>query len=235
MLTGHVCSTKPLSSDHSLEAFELIRSWIDDCLLHHDACKTTVSGDVIGENIMPRLPKRVLDIGDAPYSPFVKLVETHGRSGRYVGLSHCWGSITKQPLKTTKDSIKDHLNGIAFKMLPKTFQDAVTVTRTIGIRYLWIDSLCILQDDKKDWLQESAQMGSICERGYLTIAASDAIDSTEGCFISRRPDLLTVEIPYYSDVEDTEGSICISALPPHEPTCRPGSYLRTMSQLSRNL
>lgn len=149
MLAGHVCSTKPLSSDHSLEAFELIRSWIDDCLLHHDACKTTVSGDAIGENIMPRLPKRVLDIGDAPYSPFVKLVETHGRSGRYVSLSHCWGSITKQPLKTTKDSIKDHLNGIAFKMLPKTFQDAVTVTRAIGIRYLWIDSLCILQDDKK--------------------------------------------------------------------------------------
>ena len=60
-------------------------------------------------------------------------------------------------------------------------------------------------------------MGSIT-RAYLTIAASDAIDSTEGCFISRRPDLPTVEIPYYSDVEDTEGSIYISALSLHEPT-----------------
>ena len=113
-------------------------------------------------------------------------------------------------MKTTKDSIKDHLNGIAFKMLPKTFQDAVTVTHAVGIRYLWVNSLCVLQDDKKDWLQESAQMGSIYERNHLTIAASDAIDSTEGCFISRRPGLPTVEIPYYSNVEDTEGSIYIS-------------------------
>ena len=149
-MAGHVCSTKPLSSDHLPEAFELIRSWIDGCLLHHDACKTTVSGDVIDKNIMPRFLKRVLDIGDAPYSPLVNLIETHDQSGRYVNLSHCWGSITKQPLKTKKGSIKGHLNGIAFKMLPKTFQDAVTVTRAIDIRYLWIDSLCILQDDKKD-------------------------------------------------------------------------------------
>jgi len=106
---------------------------------------------------------------------------------------------------------------IAFKMLPETFQDAVTIIHAVGIRYLWIGSLCVLQDDKKDWLQESAQIGSIYERAHLTIAASDAIDSTEGCFISRRPDLSTAEIPYYSDVEDTEGSIYISALPPHEP------------------
>ena len=70
-----------------------------------------------------------------------------------------------------------------------------------------------MQDDKKDWLQESAQMRSIYERAHLTIAASDAIDSTKGCFISRRPDLPAVEIPYYSDVGNTEGSIYISALP----------------------
>jgi len=61
-------------------------------------------------------------------------------------------------------------------------------------------------------------MGSIYERAHLTIAASDVIDSTAGCFISRRPDLPTVEIPYYSDVGNTEGSIYISAFPPHELT-----------------
>ncbi|XTI95517.1 hypothetical protein V2W45_1447066 [Cenococcum geophilum] len=66
VLAGHACSTKPLSSDHSPEAFELIRSWVDDCLLHHDACKTTVPGDVIDENVMPRLQKEFLILETLP-------------------------------------------------------------------------------------------------------------------------------------------------------------------------
>jgi hypothetical protein len=65
-LAGHVCSTKPLSSDHLSAAFELIRSRIDDFLLHHDACKTAVYGDVIDENVMPRLPREFLILETLP-------------------------------------------------------------------------------------------------------------------------------------------------------------------------
>jgi hypothetical protein len=62
--------------------------------------------------------------------------------------------------------------GIAFESLPALFQDAVVATRNLGIPYLWIDSICIIQDSKQDWEAESAKMGSVYRNAYVTIAAS---------------------------------------------------------------
>lgn len=85
------------------------------------------------------------------------------------------------------------------------------MTRAIGVRYLWIDCLCIVQDDKNDWKKEAAVMGSIYERALMTIAASGAQDSTEGCFISKSSDLSSVSIPYYSGSKVTSGLGCFYA------------------------
>jgi hypothetical protein len=74
------------------------------------------------------------------------------------------------------------------KSLPKTFQNAITVTRMLGIRYLWIDSLCIIQDDVKDWEEQSAITGGIYSQSYLIIAASASKDSSGGCFLPRLKD-----------------------------------------------
>ncbi|EMD68557.1 hypothetical protein COCSADRAFT_134413, partial [Bipolaris sorokiniana ND90Pr] len=125
------------------------------------------------------LPHRVLAI----YTDHVKLVETKdGQTGCYVALSHCWGNPENHPLKTTKENYTERLAGIPLEELPKTFRDAVKITKHIGVKYLWIDSLCIIQDDIEDWKQEAAKMGAVYEYARLTIAAADARDSTEGCF-----------------------------------------------------
>src|SRR5271170_8055968 len=86
------------------------------------------------------------------------------------------------PLKSTRDTLKAHFAGIPWSSLPETFQDAITITRKLGIQYLWIDALCIVQDDLSDWEIESSKMASIYSHSFLTIAASHGRDSRSGCF-----------------------------------------------------
>ncbi|KAF2026908.1 HET-domain-containing protein, partial [Setomelanomma holmii] len=122
----------------------------------------------------------------------------------YVALSHCWGQPIKKEQKTfctTQDNIGGRLEGFSVLELPKTFQDAVTVTRELGVLYLWIDSLCIIQeeDDKADWDRESRRMESVFSQAYCTIAATAAADSNAG-FLER--DIRTS----YVYVQDSSGN-----------------------------
>lgn len=93
-------------------------------------------------------PRRLIDIGD-PYQTVsqqsIRLVENIEDHVRYIALSHCWGDI--QTFTTNTGTLADRLAGISWDELPKTYQDTVTVARRLGVRYLWIDSLCIIQDD----------------------------------------------------------------------------------------
>ena len=117
------------------------------------------------------LPKRILDIRLSPDT--IKLVETEPNSSdRYVALSYCWG-IT-HPLTTTILSIEERKSVIEMSFLPKTFKDAIFLTRRLGLRYIWIDSLCIIQDSAVDWEVESAKMATVYEQAYLTIAVSSS-------------------------------------------------------------
>jgi Heterokaryon incompatibility protein (HET) len=100
--------------------------------------------------------------------------------GQYVTLSHCWGQ--QKFLTTTKETLPLRTKGIEWDSMPRTFQDAATITRRLGFQYLWIDALCIIQDSEIDWETESAKMGSIYQDSVLTIAASDARDGRGGCF-----------------------------------------------------
>lgn len=100
-----------------------------------------------------------------------------GERGQWVALSHCWGSVT--PIKTTTSTLHEHVEGLPTEM-PKTFADAIFVTRALGQRYLWIDSLCILQDSTDDWMAESSAMHQIYSQAILTIVADAATDSTSG-------------------------------------------------------
>lgn len=113
----------------------------------------------------------------------VFLYESEGGSGRYTALSHCWGKM--QIIRTTKDTIEQMKQSIPWASLSKTFQDAITLTRKLGVQYIWIDSLCIVQDDKYDWETESATMAAVYQNAYLTIAASSAADGSGGCFSTR--------------------------------------------------
>ncbi|KAF4439744.1 hypothetical protein F53441_12489 [Fusarium austroafricanum] len=150
----------------------LLKEWIGSCNSAHQNCKVK----------NPELPQRVLDIGDDINNHICLHISEH-QIAPYVALSHCWG---KSPLlQTTTSNIADHMNTISFGNLSKNFQDAVTITRSIGIRYLWIDSLCIVQDDEADWEIESSKMASIYNNAYLVLAASQAARSSDG-FLDRK-------------------------------------------------
>lgn len=132
------------------------------------------------------LPDRVLDLGTSSdpndQSP-ISLYETFDvklNVAKYVCLSHCWGRT--HHITTTSSTIQDRKAGVKWNELPKTFQDAITFTRRLGIRYLWIDSLCIVQDDLNDWSVQSSKMPSIYENAYVTLAATFSPSSAGGCF-----------------------------------------------------
>jgi hypothetical protein len=160
------------TSSDSPESLDRAAAWLNICETSHRECVLDERESV--------LPDRVLDLGEHVENIDVCLWETNRQEGRYFTLSHCWGG--SQPLTTTKVTISQWKENIPFSILPKTFRDAVVVCRRLGCRYLWIDSLCIVQDDEVDWQQQSAQMASIYANSSLTIAALSARNSTEGLF-----------------------------------------------------
>lgn len=152
----------------------LIAKWIRDCNDQHPKCAFPAPS---------RLPTRVVDVNAQNGADCLVLHEARGQTGRYTALSHCWGK--HQIIKTTKSTLGQLKQAIPWSSLSKTFQDAIIITRELGIRYIWIDSLCIVQDDKLDWEIESATMASVYESAHVTIAASLSADGSGGCFSMR--------------------------------------------------
>jgi hypothetical protein len=160
---------------------DLSRRWIEQCRENHPECEAECSDE---------LPTRVLDLGDCHGPVNLRLHErTLGEGAKYVALSYCWGKTGN--LTTTKATISDRKCGISWDLLPNSFRDAVTITRGLGMRYLWIDALCIIQDDKSDWEREAAKMGQVYENAFLTIATDAAKDPTRGILTSRSTDLVS--------------------------------------------
>jgi len=134
--------------------------------------------------INSRLPTRVIDVGQAENSDIVYLKETRDSDrDPYMSLSHCWGK--ELIITTTTNTLQDRKVGIRISELPKTFRDAVRITRGLGVRYLWIDSLCIIQDDKNDWEIESAKMADVYMCSQLNLAATHSSNGEGGCFAER--------------------------------------------------
>ncbi|KAK4442048.1 heterokaryon incompatibility protein-domain-containing protein [Podospora aff. communis PSN243] len=168
------------------ERITVLREWLDECdrLEHgHHCCKLE------HQDPMPRLPTRLLDLKPELGSD-VKFVHTAGfdPTTRYTTLSHCWGTPeTTPPIRTTTSSIDGFAQRIPLETLPLNYKDAVALTRTLNIRFLWIDSLCIIQDNIEDWQKESTRMSSYYQHSYLTIGAAASADS-HGGFIGELDD-----------------------------------------------
>lgn len=175
----------PLSSE-SLECVRFIQSKLADCDKAHKDCKRL--------GAQSQRPKRLLRIYDSNPSDELRLVllETIDASYKYVALSHCWGS-SKNAVetgytisKTAKENLDIHQSyGLLVACLTRTFQHAIDLTRKLGIQYIWIDSLCIIQDDEQDKSQEIPKMGDIYGGADLVIAATLAENGRHGLYHDR--------------------------------------------------
>jgi hypothetical protein len=177
----------PLLSSHLEEAYGLVKYWLHECASRHQ-CQTAICET--------ELPRRVLQISGTKDSTAIQLVESHGMVGTYCALSYCWGPKDKQPLRTVHENYNRHVRGIGLDRLPKTFQDFVLLARGIGIDYVWIDSLCIIQDDEQDWKSQAETMDAVYRNATLVVAAAGAEDSTQGLFITDRPHMQVWNMPY---------------------------------------
>ncbi|KAI0813430.1 hypothetical protein GGR55DRAFT_703415 [Xylaria sp. FL0064] len=164
----------------SPQRFQLLREWIRLCDETHEC--TSIQKET---RTSAKMPTRVIDVGLID-NPRLRLIEpSKSWMEKYIALSHCWGKTPEHlSLVTKKSNVARLKDGFNVNELPKTFQDAVRTARALGIRYLWIDSLCIIQDDKKDWETEAKKMGDVYSFAYLTIAASSATSSLDG-FLER--------------------------------------------------
>ncbi|KAE8452608.1 hypothetical protein EG329_013867 [Mollisiaceae sp. DMI_Dod_QoI] len=176
------------SSDQSLA---LAFKWLSDCAQSHEECRG------VG-NKPRRLPTRLIDVGILK-DDTVKLCDTKllPLDTLYLTLSHCWG--TEKFLTLTTENITSFKEkGFRISHLPKTFQDAVYITQSLPVRYIWIDSLCIVQNSKEDWQKESVLMEDVYSNGYCNIAATAAPNSQAGFFVERNVEFchpLTINVP----------------------------------------
>ncbi|KAL9094584.1 MAG: hypothetical protein Q9165_003143 [Trypethelium subeluteriae] len=106
-------------------------------------------------------------------------------------LSHCWGAA--ETVKLLQGNVREFCSGFSVDRLPATYKDAIHLTKALGVRYLWIDSLCIIQDSEEDWLREAAAMDTVYASSHCNIAALDAVDSHGGCFLERDPSRVDID------------------------------------------
>jgi hypothetical protein len=148
-----------------------MKNWLGECQEHHPDCYRRTGRE--------SLPLRLLDVRDEK----LRLVVSSDQPSsalRYATLSYCWGG--RLPVLTSQSTRATFEESIPEGPLPRTFRDAVEIARSLDIPYLWIDALCIVQDDAEEWQQEAAKMQHIYSGSFLTIAASESKDSAGGCF-----------------------------------------------------
>ena len=155
-----------------MQSFEFARKCLQNCIESHE-CRRR-SSDFH--------PKRLLDVGSEGF-PSLKLIDDQFLAAPYLALSHCWGD--HRPLTTTSQTLEQRKYSIEWSSLPPVFRDAVAVTRELGVQYLWIDCLCILQDSVRDWEEQAAQMGQIYSNSYVTILAASSPSSLVPFLTSR--------------------------------------------------
>jgi hypothetical protein len=162
----------------SQSAYERARKWIEECSESHQDCLKPEIGP---------LPSRVIDVEPLKNNDDPRLLITEGIKAPYVALSYCWGS--NQPNALLSQRLPEYVKRIPTAALPQTIQDAITVTAKLGIRYLWVDSFCVLQDSPTDKRMEISKMRQIFRHAFVTISAATAPSVFHGFLFTRtQPD-----------------------------------------------
>ncbi|KAI1097865.1 HET-domain-containing protein [Jackrogersella minutella] len=188
--------------DHALSErnIALMKYWISSCRNHHAACQLDASSNW--------LPTRLLQISKS--ETYIRLVETRSHFNRnpecqtqFMALSHMWGDVSiAPPLRTLKSNYDGMKEGIHLRELPQNFVDAVLVCRALALDYVWIDSLCIIQDSPEDWQHEAVTMHLVYKYAQATIVAAAAKSSRDGFLVRRTRMTPAVKVAYTSDAEE---------------------------------
>ena len=159
----------PWSQNNFAEA----RKWLQECLDKHESCRQRLAMPTrVVQLLLKRGQIRVRDTSDSPPQP-------------YAALSYCWGAIHQNRLRATRDTLPEMRRGVDVTRLPQTLQDAIRVAGDLGFEYLWVDALCIVQDDDEEKASEMARMSEVYEGATLTISASRAAHC-DGGLLHRR-------------------------------------------------
>ncbi|KAH6854807.1 heterokaryon incompatibility protein [Chaetomium sp. MPI-CAGE-AT-0009] len=156
-------SLEVVRDSSSAAAFERASKWLAHCVDHDETCKIPNTSFT---------PRRLLNVGTTEQSrepflfkPTVPVL--------YACLSYCWGADATDVLTTTTHNLQAHCQAVPLVAMPQTIRDAVTVCRALKLENLWVDSLCIIQDDPKDWLQQSSEMRDIYANSHLAVVAEE--------------------------------------------------------------
>lgn len=180
---------------------EDVKGWATDAMDHcpssHTQCQQFVDSEVLC------LPTRLIDVGTTDEGLLLHLVTTKdlvSQDVQYLALSYCWGG--DQDFKLSESTLEAMQKGFETNCLPKTIRDAVRIANWFNVRYLWVDALCIIQDNSVDWHQEAKTMDQVYRGAWLTIAAQGAKSSREGCF-AKRSTLMHIPCELYEDPDGT--------------------------------
>ncbi|KAH7312987.1 heterokaryon incompatibility protein-domain-containing protein [Rhexocercosporidium sp. MPI-PUGE-AT-0058] len=167
---GHY--TPPKESDHP-EILELGQRWLSKCKAEHLTCNN--------QNPAFR-PTRLLEIV-SPTRARVVMTNDKISSLPYATLSHCWGK--GKTLRLMTSNMNELQSGISIDDLPSSYREGISVCNKFGFRYIWIDSLCIIQDSLDDWRQEAMAMRDVYRNSMLNIAAAAAAENADSSFTAR--------------------------------------------------
>ncbi|KAH6874086.1 hypothetical protein B0T10DRAFT_541246 [Thelonectria olida] len=203
----HRKKTLPLS-----QAVQTTQNWMSDCLTGHQQCQKNLQSGYY--------PTRLLELGESTLH--VILTEEDKPSGPYASLSYCWGA-NPSFLFLTALNLPRLQAGIPYSDLPIAFREAVDFAKLLSIRYLWIDSLCIIQSgpgSTEDWHSESAKMQAVYSNCILNISLSRATNPDESCMNGRSPSSVTMPFELetrglFRDDGDFANRTCIVISPDH--------------------
>lgn len=165
--------------------------WLSECVMNHKECRK--STDLIG-SLMYAVPPRLLDLGSGDASP-IRLFETdHNFASPYVALTYTRGDA--KIFGTSQANFAARGDLINIEKFNKTFRQAISVTRQLGFRYLWIDAFCIIMDDPTDRTKHVPRMGIIFHNAALTLSAAVSATADDGLIRYKGKALPEAKIPY---------------------------------------
>lgn len=185
---------RTLRDTHSKSNLQIAREALQNCSNNHD-CQFRGAF----------LPKRLVDVqgtgaDEDTLSVVVSANTLSSETVRYVALSYCWGGKTPSKdtmLNNTKEDLAAMEHSLRLPQLPVTYQDAIKTTRYLGIRYLWIDALCIAQGDAEEWTTESLKMAETYSHAFVTISADASLTCDDSFLDTQRYRELSagIEVP----------------------------------------